>query len=127
MGLHKPAKIGFLQWLDRMPPFWVYFTACNRGEDRFTIANKSGLSWKTVSRISNMVSWRTVKAGIMEKFCLACGSTPWKFQDRDYLFIRQLNSRVTPFPKLERRERKRLELCCRRYSNAQAAKVSGLP
>lgn len=84
-----------LNFLNRTPPFWVYALARPRkaGQLRrytlFEISSRSGLSFRTVTRISAKLSWSGVKIEQADAFFRACNVDPWHLH-RQKEFVRSV-------------------------------------
>jgi hypothetical protein len=61
---------------DKCPPFMAYYGYHLVTGKRLTvdkIAEISGLSRRTVTRVARCRSWKTVRLGVIVAFCSACG------------------------------------------------------
>ena len=73
-----------LQRLDDCPPFLVYYCSGYKTGQRpniRTIAKSSGLSYRTIMRISGQTSWQGIRLNSIVAFCGACGVDPLNCQD----------------------------------------------
>lgn len=62
--------------LDRCPPFMVYYGHHLVTGKRHTVdqlAEMSGLSRRTVTRVARCRSWASVRVSVVVAFCTACG------------------------------------------------------
>lgn len=65
--------------LEACPPFVVYYCAGFNLPKRptiFDIEAASGLSYRTIVRMSKLTTWRNTRYGYIEPFCRACGVDP---------------------------------------------------
>lgn len=64
--------------INACPPFVVYYLAHEGVQHRVhpgvkAIAERSGLSTRTITRLAGRVSWAGVPVDVMDRFCAACG------------------------------------------------------
>lgn len=82
-----------IEWLDRCPPFVVYYLRRPGKPGRAMLPNRvvcgtANMSERKFARISQKISWRTVEAGDIESFCKACGFDLFNLRERRY-YVRQ--------------------------------------
>lgn len=82
-----------IEWLDRCPPFVVYYLRRSGTPGREPHPNRivcelAKMSERKFVRISQKISWSTVEAGDIDSFCRACGFDLFNLRERRY-YIRK--------------------------------------
>lgn len=91
--LSKGKSQSLIEWLDRCPPFLVYYLRRPGRPGCVVLPNRivcgvAQMSERKFVRISQKISWATVEAGDIENFCRACGFDLFNLRERRY-YIRQ--------------------------------------
>jgi hypothetical protein len=116
-----------LEWLDNnLPPFWAYYHArkCVRGPwaGPVLIAQRSGLTHRTVTRIGAKISWEHVDIGVASAFLVACGFQCLPVirikRFRDYM--RMCSKATIPFSHLDHRAWKQINKLSRKYLSSRS-------
>lgn len=76
-----------IEWLDRCPPFLVYYLRRPGKAGRNALPNRivcisAKMSERKFVRISQKISWSTVEAGDIQSFCTACGFDIFNLRER---------------------------------------------
>lgn len=87
--LGKGKTHSLIEWLDRCPPFFVYYLRRPGKPGRSLFRNRvacalAKMSERKFLRISQKISWSTVEAGDIESFCDACGFDLFNLRERRY-------------------------------------------
>lgn len=87
--LAKGKTRNLIEWLDRCPPFVVYYLRRPGKAGRSLFPNRvvcslAKMSERKFVRISQKISWATVEAGDIESFCDACGFDFFNLRERRY-------------------------------------------
>lgn len=123
-----------LSKLDECPPFVVYYLArtskASGAHPRpHGIAALSGLSIRTVTRLSQQMTWAGVKLAVMEAFCLGCGvnflkvSGQWNYLQRphyDYIWHLQRGHYKHPLRHLTKEQRPKFLKLCQKWADVKS-------
>jgi hypothetical protein len=120
-------KKTLLEFLDQNPPFWCFALARNREArkkasrlSREEISKRSGLSLRTIDRITSRISWRGVRVDQASAFLVGCGTDLFHV-NVDKNFVLNVVRRGVQFPHLTAVQLKALN---QRVERFQAAKAS---
>lgn len=94
---------GILAIIDQCPPFMIYYLSHHGRGRRMTIeelVKDSGLSYRTFTRTARTTSWSSVRLHVMDRFCRACGLSPFE-SERVILLLKQEFSSPKPFSAME--------------------------
>jgi hypothetical protein len=120
---------GLLEVLDHCPPFLVYYgyhllPGSEPRRSVYALAEKSGLTLRTLTRTAHRHSWAGVKFSVADKFCRACGVDPFR-PDNLLAVVAAEIAKSNPFPELVKHRRKAMlkafNLLCAKAALGKAA------
>lgn len=112
---------------DQIPPFLV-FALSRKDNRRLTIeqvVEASGLSRRTVERLSVKLTWKREKLFVIDRFCVACGVSLLKKKDAMKYFRSTMQSTNRPFRHLNEREYSSFCRLCKAFTLAKSLAKGG--